>query len=318
MSRLIPFVALFLVVTPITAAPVPKEKTPIEVEVLPLATTLAVGDPFEAFVRFTNTTDDKVFLLSEPNLVPGVGNVRLEVKGPGDREFRRPVVKYPPVLGDDTGERYKWGVKAGDSRCELLALPGTEDRRGEAVFDTAGEWRVRAVVVMRNKDEKVSAEVAVKVAGRSAEEVKQFRETVGKINRLWEATRAVGDEFDAAQKLVDDLGACYTADGYRRRFLAFRVHWAGTDQSKEHLDTVLKEADAYLKTASDPVRDEFCLSLAKVLFYRRCGGEPDWDALPAGRKYLDRVKCLPDSKKSFVTLYEDKERLLKAKPAEKK
>jgi hypothetical protein len=315
-----PFLALplSLLLPSAFAAPVPKAKAH-EVELMLLATELVVGDRFDALVRFTNRTEEDVILFREPDLQQRVANVVLEVKGPGDKAFRRPYKdEYGLLSSDGTSRPEKEPVKARDTRCEFVTLPWTQSAKVEPVFERAGEWRVRAKVVLRAGEEKLSAEAVVAVSERTAEEAKRFAEARGKMARLNSPTMTTfGTEFQAHQKLNDELGACYLAEVNRRWYLEFRLRVAGTDRSNESADAVMRDIEAYLKTATAPVRDHLCCSIARTMI-----DETDRkrrpQALVIGRKFLDRVDCLPDDKKILLHLYAEEEKALKASPPDKK
>jgi hypothetical protein len=319
----IALLSLLCVASAVCAAPVPKVK-PAEVELLPLATELFVGDPFEAFVRFTNRGEDEVFLYHDWHLRQHVGNVSLEVKGPRDKEFRCPYTTIPPGLTRRDGPRTQptKGVKAGGTRCEFVTLPwrdtGGEEERGR--FEEAGEWQVRGKVEFHSKEEKVSSPVVVKVIQQPPATAKRFAETVAELDialdtALGSKFTTADDSFKARVKLNDDLGACYRADQFRRIFLGVRLDFVGTERSKETADEVMKDIDTYLKTAPQPVRDRFCWTLAYCA-HRRAANDPQ--AIKIGRKYLALVECLPDYWQGMDTLFDEAERKLKAKPPEKK
>jgi hypothetical protein len=253
MRSIAALVTALLMLAPSSAAPVPKAK-PAEVELLPLATELFVGEPFEAFVRFTNRSDQEVFLSREPDLQERVGNVFLEVKGPGDEGFRCPyVVTYPRLSSDGTRDPKVRGVRPEVSRCEFLTLiwESAEDDNSPPIFRLAGEWRVRAKVVLLSGEERVSAEIGVNVAERTADESKRFTQKVEQIVRLNSPKMTTyGEEFKARLKLIEELGGCFQAEKYRRQTLGFRLSVVGTERSKETDDEVMKDIDAYLKVAS--------------------------------------------------------------------
>ncbi len=314
----IAFLPLLCLASAVWAAPVPKAK-PAEVELRPLATDLFVGEQFEAFVRFTNRGEDEVFLFRDWQLQQGYGNVTLEVKGPKDKEFRCPyTVLYPSSSSDGTRPPLKKGVKAGGTRCDFVVLPvGTGDSTKELfpVLDTAGEWQVRAKVVFHDKAVKVSSPVVVKVAERTVADAKRHAETLAALRRPKEKVDSFGAEFQARMKLVDDLGACYEADCRRRGMLGFRLSVAGTEQSKEMVDAVMKDIDAYLKTVSSPVRDRLCWALAYTALDRAA---TDPQAIQIGRKYLALVVCLPDDWEVMGEVFDEVERKLTAKAADAK
>mgnify|MGYP001806716777 CR=1 FL=1 len=309
------------VASAVCAAPVPKGPSP-EVELRPLATELFIGEPFEAFVRFTNRGDEEVFLFRDWNLEQYVDNVTLEVKGPQDKEFRCPYpISYPRFSSDGRRDPLKKGVKAGGKRCGFVTLPwlesGSEKLFGE--FDEAGEWQVRAKVVLHNKEEKVSPPVVVKVVQKTPAKARQFAESVDKLN--FPLDTALGDKFTTSDdafkawvELNDGLGKCYRADQFRRTFLVVRLASAGTERSKETADEVMKDIDAYLKAAPQPVRDRMCWTLAYTA-YLRVADDPQ--AIAVGRKYLALVDCLPDYWEGMDKLFDQAERKLKATPPKK-
>lgn len=314
------FLSLFLAFSAalaLQAAPVPKGPPP-EMELRPLATDLFVGEAFEAFVRFTNRGENEVFLFRDSHLVQRVGNVTLEVKGPRDKEFRTPyTVTYPVFSNDGIRDPLKKGVKAGDTRCEFVTLPwfdaGTEKLFGE--FEEAGEWQVRAKVVLHSKEEKVSSAVRLKVTKRTDAEAKRHADKVAELDRPSDKKMtSFGDEFKSRLKLVDDLGACYTADQWRRRYLGFRLAVVGSERSKETDDEVMKDIDAYLKAAPQPNRDRLCWALAEVAYSRQPQSLKD---LAVARKYLAQIDYLPDNKQCLSGLFDAAEGYLKAKPPEK-
>ena len=315
----IAFLSLLCLASTVCAAPVPKAK-PAEVELRPLATDLFVGEQFEAFVRFTNRGEDEVFLFRDWQLQQAYGNVTLEVKGPKDKEFRCPYTVIYPTSGSD-GKRppRERGVKAGGTRCDFVVLPvGTGDCTKElfSVLDTAGEWQVRARVLFHNKEEKVSSPVVVKVAERSVAEAKRHADTLAALRRRpKEQVDSFSPEFKGRMKLVDDLGPCYTADEWRRQMFGFRLSVAGTTQSKETVDEVMKDIDAYLKTVPSPVRDRLCWALADTALERSA---TDPQAIKIGRKYLALVDCLPDDWEVMGELFDEAEKKLKAKSRDAK
>jgi hypothetical protein len=302
----------------VSAAPVPKAK-PAEVELLPLATELFVGEPFGAFVRFTNRGEDEVFLFRDWHLQQCVGNVSLEVKGPKDKEFRCPyTVQYPLETSDGTRNPLKKGVKSGATRCEFMTLPWRDDgpEMEAGRFKVVGEWQVRGKVVFHNKEEKLSSPVVVKVSERAAAEARRHTDTLAELERTRNPTMtAFGDEFKTRMKLIDDLGACATAVEWRRQMFGFRLSVVGTERSKETADEVMKDIDAYLKAAPQPVRDRFCAGFAHSALGRAVG---DPQAIKIGRKYLARVDCLPDCWEGMDQLFDEAERKLKAKRPDKK
>lgn len=321
---------LLSIVPALWSAPVPKTKPP-EVELHPLATDLFVGEQFEAFVRFTNRGEEEVFLFRDWVMNQHYGNVTLEVKGPKEKEFRCPyTVQYPISSSHGTRPPRERGVKTGGTRCDFVALPFEVEDTSKVLFpvlDTAGEWQVRAKVIFLGKEEEVSSPVVVKVSERSDAEAKRFADTLAALRRPRVSKDSFGAEFKARLKLVEDLGACYTADCRRRGMLGFRLDVAGTEDSKETAVDVMKDIDAYLKTVPGPVRDRFCWDLADGA-YRMVANDVGSGAfergtrnpqdLALGRKYLKLVDCIPDSQEGMDEAFDELERKLNAKSPDAK
>lgn len=281
----------------------------------PFARELLEGDPIELYVRFTNI-DEKPVRLRFYDQLSEADNLLVEVKGPADREFRSLSGTGATPSVWQCGEFTPDPVKPGGSRAAHHVLCVSADPEVRGIGGEPGDWQIRAKVLLTGKEFRESAPVTIKVSKRPEASARLLRKNPG-LAYAWPAKTATafGPEFADVQKQNDQLGG-YLAEQNRRRFLQFRLNVAGTEQSKEGVVDVLQAVEDYLKTADDPVRDDFCRQVADVMLWRQERG--DQEALAIGRKYLDRVACLPDQYASIPFKYSEQEARIKAKAPGKK